>query len=1296
MATIVLQAAGAFLGGFLGSTGAAIGTAVGAIAGYTLDRALINSTRRIEGPRLASAPPFTAEDGAPLPRLYGTARFGGTLIWATRFEEASTTTRQGFKGGPRVTEYAYFVSAAFALCEGEIAGVRRIWADGRELDRTLHEIRVHRGTADQDPDPLIAAKQGEGNAPAYRGTAYIVFERFPLEDYGNRIPQFQFETIRPVGTLAKNLRAVCLIPGATEYGLSPTPVTRTPRAGETVSLNRHVLHGETDLTAALDELQALCPNLANVGLVVTWFGTDLRAAGCRIRPALADPATDGFSAPWRAAGLGRADAPTVSSDGGGAAYGGTPSDDSIAAAIAEIRGRGLGVTLYPFVMMDVPAGNELADPYGGAAQAPYPWRGRITCDPAPGQPGTADESAAARVQVEAFCGDAVAADFAVAGGEVTYSGPADDWGYRRFVLHQARLAALAGGVDAFVIGSELRGLTTLRDETDAFPFVEELCELAAEARALLGAGTKITYGADWSEYFGHHPQDGSGDVFFHLDPLWAHDDIDAVGIDNYMPLSDWRDGDHAGGNPDGFSGPYDLAGLRRGIAGGEGFDWHYASEADRAARLRTPIGDGTHGKPWVYRYKDLVAWWSNEHFDRAGGVESGEPTAWQPRGKPIWFTELGCPAVDKGPNQPNVFPDPKSSESAIPHFSSGGRSDLAQQRLLAAHQARWDPAAAGFEPEANPSSDRYDGRMVDPERIYLWAWDARPFPAFPLAGAVWRDGGNWAKGHWLNGRLNGATAGDVVQAILADHGLPGADADKADGTLHGYVIAEPQSARAALEPLADLFGLVASDAGGTLRLASEAAAGEPFVADVLVADGETVFRAERTPDHHLPTELSVAFHDPLKDHQARTARAVRLGVEGLRQETIAFPGAIEAGAARSLAEDRLRRLWAGRDTVAFDLPPASVGVIPGRAVRLPDHAGEAEFLVEAVEQGLLRRVSARRIVRVVPSVDDPEIPSDAAAATVFGAPAVQFMDLPTPPGSDAAERGLRIAAWAKPWRSQAIHASPEATGFVRRATAARPARTGELVELLPPGFEGRVVHSAALVVRLNDGALSSVSRARLLNGANAAAVRSQTGAWEVLQFEGAEEVAASVWRLTGLLRGQSGTGDCAAAGAAAGAAFVLLDDAVVPAGLAASEIGLQLRWRVGPSGHDLSAAHCVEEEIAGGVRARMPLSPVHVRGTRTAGGDWVLSWIRRGRVDADSWDGAEIPLGERDESYRIDIGPPGGPVRRSATAAQTNWIYAAADLAADFTGLPAEAEVAIRQLGAGGWGLPGVARMIFN
>ena len=116
MATILLQAAGAALGGVLGPVGSAIGSAVGAMAGYAIDRALIDSTRHVEGPRLTGARPFTAEEGASIPRVYGSARIGGTLIWATRFEEASTTRRQGSKGGgPRVAEYSYFANVAFAL-----------------------------------------------------------------------------------------------------------------------------------------------------------------------------------------------------------------------------------------------------------------------------------------------------------------------------------------------------------------------------------------------------------------------------------------------------------------------------------------------------------------------------------------------------------------------------------------------------------------------------------------------------------------------------------------------------------------------------------------------------------------------------------------------------------------------------------------------------------------------------------------------------------------------------------------------------------------------------------------------------------------------------------------------------------------------------------------------------------------------------------------------------------------------------------------------------------------------------
>lgn len=1290
MATLILQAAGAFLGGFLGTTGAAVLGAAGSMAGYLIDRALINSTLHRQGPRLDAMRPFTGEEGAAMARVWGAARVSGTLIWATRFEEASHTEREGFKGGARTTTYSYFANAAFGLCEGEIAGIRRIWADGREVDLSEVEIRIFRGGELQMPDTLIEAKQGEGNSPAYRGTAYAVLERFPIGDYGNRIPQLQFEVLRPIGGFGDRLKAVALIPGATMHGLATDRVTRTIRRGETETLNRHVLFGETDLDASLDELAMLAPNLKRVALVVTWFGDDLRAGECAIYPAVTATETALVGTGWSVNGVTAGAARTVSQHGGGAAYGGTPSDRSVVQAIAAIKARGWEVTLYPFVMMDVPAGNGLPDPHGGEEQAAYPWRGRISCFPGPGQPGSADVTAAARAQVEAFCGDAEAGDFAAAADTVSFTGDPEDWGYRRMVLHYAHLAELAGGVDAFLIGSELRGMTTLRDGSNAFPFVEQLVDLASEVRAVLLPATKITYGADWSEYFGHHPT--GGEVFFHLDPLWASDDIDAVGIDNYMPLSDWRDEDFSGGSPDGFASPYDRDGLRRGIASGEGFDWFYADAEARRARMRTPITDGLAGKDWIFRYKDLKAWWANEHFDRLSGAESATPTAWVPQSKPLWLTELGCAAVDKGPNQPNAFPDPKSSENALPWFSNGGRSDLAQRRFLEAHLAHWTPGGEEFEDADNPFSEIYGGRMVDPGRIYAWAWDARPFPAFPLERDEWRDGGNWLFGHWLNGRLGSVEISDLIEAISLACGLE-ADAQDADGMVAGYVLAQPGTGREALSPLAELFDLAFDASGETPRFSTIGASAGAALAigdPVSAGEGRPAIELVRPPDLELPTEALLGFGDPLDDYQSGAARAVRDG--GQNVASLDLPGAMEAGQAEALAADWLRRAWTGRETARFAVPARQRAPRPGSLVSLPGRA-DGEFVVSAIEEGLMRRIEARRILRLPPTPDRARLPAKRArGAAQPGAPLALFLDLPLA-GGEAVHQRFKIAAYARPWVSQQVYCSPAGTGFELRTTLTRRASVGELAQALPPGVEGRLDEFGALVVGLYAGALSSVPLAQMLNGANVLAVRSNAGSWEIVQFAEADEIEPGVWRLTRLLRGQLGTNDAAAAGAAAGADVVLLDAAAQATGLREGEAGLELMWRVAPAGRDFGEDHTVTEAHAGGVRASLPLSPVHLSATRQADGAFAFDWIRRGRIDADSWQGVEIPQDELVESYVLRIGAPGGATVRQVTVGTASWTYVAASLAADFPVLPPELELDLRQIGRAGEGIAG--RLVF-
>jgi len=290
----------------------------------------------------------------------------------------------------------------------------------------------------------------------------------------------------------------------------------------------------------LDQMEGDLPAVGMASLVVSWFGDDLRCGRCLVQPRAEDAGRKAEPADWSVAGLTSNTAPLVSRDANDRPnFGGTPSDASVIRAIGELKGRDKGVMLYPFLLMDVPAGNALGDPYTGQADQPaFPWRGRITLDLAPGVAGTADQTLAAETEIAQFFGTATAADFQIGANGVTYTGPAE-WGWRRFILHLAALGAAAGGVEAICIGSELRGLTTLRSDRTHFPAVAELQALADQVRLLL-PDAKIGYAADWSEYFGYHPADGTGDVLFHLDPLWAHPNIDFVGIDDYAPMSDWR------------------------------------------------------------------------------------------------------------------------------------------------------------------------------------------------------------------------------------------------------------------------------------------------------------------------------------------------------------------------------------------------------------------------------------------------------------------------------------------------------------------------------------------------------------------------------------------------------------------------------------------------------------------------------------------------------------------------------------------------------------------------------------
>ena len=1290
MATILLSAAGAAIGGGFGGTvvglsGAVIGRAVGATLGRAIDQRLMGAgSQSVETGRLERLRLSSAAEGEPVGRLWGRMRIAGQVIWATRFFETKTVQKRG-KGAPRATatSYSYSVSLALALCEGEILRVGRVWADGVEIARDTVNMRVYAGSETQVPDPKIAAVEGAENAPAYRGIAYVVFEDLELAAFGNRVPQFTFEVVRAaqgslldaVPDLTRGVQAVALIPGTGEYALATRPVYVGAGSGvlaDRLAENQNAPGGGTDFTQSLQRLDEELPHCGAVSLVVSWFGSDLRCGYCTLRPKVASREVEGANMPWRVTGIGRDLAQEVPRDGAGASiYGGTPADAAVVEAIAALRAAGKSVTFYPFVLMDQMAGNGLPDPWSDAAhQAALPWRGRITLDVAPGRAGSADGTSAAAAQVAAFFGEAQAGDFTVSGTEVGYHGPAE-WSMRRFILHYAHLCAAAGGVDAFCIGTEMVALNQIRGAGNSFPAVAQFRALAAEVRAILGPDCKLSYAADWSEYAGYQP--GNGDRFFHLDPLWADANIDFIGIDNYLPLSDWRAGEeHLDAH---WGAIYNFDYLMANIEGGEGYDWYYAAPEHRAAQVRTPITDGAHDEPWVWRVKDIRNWWRNAHHERVGGLRKASPTAWVPQSKPIWFTEMGCAAIDKGTNQPNKFLDPKSSESSLPYFSDGRRDEVIQMQYLRAVVGYWGQAAH------NPVSEVYGGPMLDMGRAHVWAWDSRPYPQFPQLRALWSDGENHARGHWITGRATAQPLSNVVAEICAAAGITRIDVSGLYGAVRGFTMTGGQSGRAGLQALMLGYGFEVLERDGTLVFRMRDGRVDAVLPQARLALPEEAAGAVETmraAEAEIAGRVRLAYVDADGDFEVRAVEAVFPDEAGGAAAGSELSLSLTRAQAQGLVERWLAEARVARDGAKFALPPSLGYLGAGDVVALDQPEGRRRYRIDWVEQAGVLQVEA---VRVEPGAYVPaDEVEDPARLRPFAAPVPVtpvFLDLPLMRGTEDPV-APHLAVTSAPWPGTvAVYAADIDAGYALNMTLGRRAVIGVTQSPLVRAQPGLWDRGEPLRVRLRSGELTAQMPEAVLNGANLMAIGDgSSDRWELFQFAQAIPVGPRVWDIGLRLRGQLGSDALMPDVWPAGSIVVLMDDAPEQIALPATMRSLARHYRIGSAGRaydDPSYVHQIEAFAGVGLR---PLSPCHLRAQETAAG-WSFVWTRRTRIGGDAWEGYEVPLGEAQEMYLVRVRQ-GTAIRREEVVTTPSWTYATATRLAD--GVSGAYEVDVAQI----------------
>ena len=529
-----------------------------------------------------------------------------------------------------------------------------------------------------------------------------------------------------------------------------------------------------------------------------------------------------------------------------------------------------------------------------------------------------------------------------------------------------------------------------------------------------------------------------------------------------------------------------------------------------------------------------------------------------------------------------------------------------------------------------------------------------------------------------------------LTTLLAD-AVPEAIVGQLDGAVAGYSI-EGGTAGDLIESLGPLYPLACTVEAGAVRIApaERAIASAPILPEPVPAraedepGGPTGFARQRERQA-LRREAAVRYYDIARDYQPGIQRGRGRSQPG-QPLSIDFPAALDAAAARALADAVARRSGTPRESATYKIAEIDPRFAPGREVRVhgDPQLWPTRWLVESWEW---RSDGVELGLRVLPVMTgatggstDPgraNLPPDL----LVSATRLAALELPWDGIGSGTAPALFAAASSTGagWSGAALFAEVPGGALVALGPSGRQRATiGRTVAALGPAAPHLLDRINTLVVALAgpDLTLAEATLAQLAMGANRAVVGG-----ELIQFARAEPLGAGFWRLSNLLRGRGGT-ERAIFGHAADEAFVLIDEDLVA--LDPALVGDATLARIAALGLIDPAPVLAPFLLAGATRR--PLSPVHGLLSLAADGALTLGWTRRAR-GALLWpDAVETPLNEASEAYTIVLGDQASPAAQWETAEPR--LEISATLAAQLRGGAPGAWFAVRQRGDHGLSEP--------
>ena len=200
----ILGAVGAVIGFYVGGpAGAQWGWAIGSAVGGMYSA----SQQVIPGPKIGEVARQTSQEGGFRPIVYGRSQpIHGNIIADGGPVIVTRTESQG-KGGPKVESESSFRTYAVGFCEGE-ATLLQAWRNGilvydaedpsfgPENAKFLEYATWYTGSFDQNASPDLESIYGVGQAPYFRGTAYLSIHEEDVTDQRGAWSQWQVRVFR--------------------------------------------------------------------------------------------------------------------------------------------------------------------------------------------------------------------------------------------------------------------------------------------------------------------------------------------------------------------------------------------------------------------------------------------------------------------------------------------------------------------------------------------------------------------------------------------------------------------------------------------------------------------------------------------------------------------------------------------------------------------------------------------------------------------------------------------------------------------------------------------------------------------------------------------------------------------------------------------------------------------------------------------------------------------------------------------------------------------------------------------